>query len=96
MGSFNRVKICELVGFWLLDKISRLIGGENVGLYRNDRITAINISSRPKLDKMVKKIITLFENERLALLSNIIENYYQQKMLIDYANAKKQQLSSWW
>ena len=43
---------------------------------------------------MVKKIITLFENERLALLSNIIANYYQQKMLIDYANAKKQQLSS--
>ena len=94
MGIFDRVKICELVGFWLFEKLSRLIGRENVGLYRDYRITAINISRGPTLDQMVMKIIVLFENERLVLLSNIIASYYQQKLLIDYENTKKGQLSS--
>ena len=42
MGSFDGVNICELVGFYLLDKLSNLIGRENVGLYRDDRLAAIN------------------------------------------------------
>ena len=31
MGSFDGLKICKLVGLYLLDKLSSVIGKENVG-----------------------------------------------------------------
>ena len=65
MGSFDGAKICELVGLYLLDKLSNLIGRENVGLYRDDRLAAINSSSGPVLDKIRKNISALFKNDGL-------------------------------
>ena len=67
MGSFDGAEICELVGLYLLDKLSSLIGRNNVGLYRDDRLAAINSSSGPVLDKMRKNIIALFKNEGLSI-----------------------------
>ena len=67
MGSFDGLEICELVGLYLLDKLSNLIGKENVGLYRDDGLAAINSSSGPVLDKMRKNIIALFKNEGLSI-----------------------------
>ena len=32
MGSFNGARICELVGLYLLDRLSKLLGNNNVGL----------------------------------------------------------------
>ena len=65
MGSFDGTEICELLGFYLLDTLSSLIGRENVGLYRDDGLTAIINSSGPVLDKMRKNIIVLFKNKKL-------------------------------
>ena len=62
MASFDGAEICELVDLYVLDKLSRLIGRKNVGLYREDGLTAINSSSRPVLDKMRNNIIALFKN----------------------------------
>ena len=42
MGSFDGVNTCDLVGLYLLDKLSNLIRRENVGLYRDDGLAAIN------------------------------------------------------
>ena len=67
MGSFDGAEICELVGLYLLDKLSSLIGRKNVGLYRDDGLAAINSSSGPVLDKMRKNIIALFKNEGLSI-----------------------------
>ena len=67
MGSFDGAQICELVGLYLLDKLSSLIGRKNVGLYRDDGLAAINSSSGPVLDKMRKNIIALFKNEALSI-----------------------------
>ena len=36
MGSFKGAEVCELVGLYLLDKLSKLLGKDNVGLYRDD------------------------------------------------------------
>ena len=44
-----------------------LIARENVELYRDDRLAAINSSSGPVLDKMRKNIIALFKNEGLSI-----------------------------
>ena len=40
---------------------------ENVGLYRDNELAAINGSSEPVLDKMRKNIIALFKNEGLSI-----------------------------
>ena len=75
MGSFNGAKIYQLVGLYLLDKLSSLIGRENVGLYRDDGLAAINSSSGPVLDKTRKNIIALFKNEGLSIIieTNVFE-----------------------
>ena len=65
MGSFDGAKICELVGLYLLDKVSSLIRRKNLGLYRDGGLVAINSSCGPALDKMRKNIIALFKNEVL-------------------------------
>ena len=36
MGSFDGTEVCELVGLYLLDKLSKLLGKDIVGLYRDD------------------------------------------------------------
>ena len=67
MGSFDGAGICELVGLYLLDKLLRLIGIKNIGLYRDDGLGAINNSSVPVLVKMRKNVIALFKNEDLSI-----------------------------
>ena len=57
MGNFDWSEICEIVGLYLLDKLLTLIGIENVGLYRDDGLAAVNGSSGPVLDKIGKNII---------------------------------------
>ena len=75
MGSFDEAEVCELVGLYLLDKLSKLLGKDNVGLYRNDGLAAVKNTSGPVLDKMRKNIITLFKNEGLGITvdTNLIE-----------------------
>ena len=67
MGSFDRAENCELVGLYFIDKLLRLIGRKNTGLYRDDGLGAINNSSGPVLVKMRKNIIALFKNEDLSI-----------------------------
>ena len=52
MGSFDGTEIWELVGLYLLNKLSKLLRDDNVGLYR---------------DKMRKNIIAIFEEEGLIM-----------------------------
>ena len=75
MGSFDGAEVCELVGLYLLDKLSKLLGKDNVGLYRDDGLAAVKSTSGPVLDKMKKNIITLFKNEDLGITidTNLIE-----------------------
>ena len=55
MGSFDGAEVCELVGLYLLDKLSKLLGKDNIGLYRDDGLAAVKSTSGPVLDKMRKK-----------------------------------------
>ena len=63
MASFDGTKVCELVGLYLLQKSSPLLGIKNFGLYRDDGLAAVNTSSCPVLDRMRKNIISLFTEE---------------------------------
>ena len=46
MGSYDGVETCELVGIYILSKLSTIIPTENVGLYRKDCLAKINKPSR--------------------------------------------------
>ena len=78
MGSFNGARICELVGLYLLDRLSKLLGNNNVGLYRDDGLTAIKSTSGPILDKMRNNTITVFKEESLTITidTNLIETNF--------------------
>ena len=67
MGNFDGPEVCELVGFYLQSKMSVLIERDNVGLYKDNGLAVIHNAYSPKLDRLGKNIITIFENERLSI-----------------------------
>ena len=75
MGSFDGADICKLVGLYLLDKLSSVIGRQNVGLYKDNGFAAINSSSGSALDQMRQNIVALFKNKKLSIVieTNLFE-----------------------
>ena len=75
MGSYKGAEVCELVGLYLLSKLTPLIGIKFVGLYRDDGFAVIDKANRPKIDKIRKDIIVLFKSEGLSITidTNLIE-----------------------
>ena len=75
MGSFDGVEICKIVGIYLLEKLSPLLGKENFGLHRDDSLATVNSSSSPVLDRVRKDIISILKNEGLSITieTNLIE-----------------------
>ena len=50
MRSYDGNKICELVGIYLLNRLSTVIDKSGVALYRDNGPVAINNAYTPKLD----------------------------------------------
>ena len=75
MGSYDGAEVCELVGLYLLSKLTPLMGIKNVGLYRDDGLAVIHKANGPKMDKIRKDIIVLFKSEGLSINidTNLIE-----------------------
>ena len=71
MGSYNAAEIWELVGFYLLDKLSIILDKADGELYSDDGLAAVNKSNGPLMDKSRKKIIALFKEEKLSITINI-------------------------
>ena len=71
MSSFDGAEVCELVGLYLLQKLSLLLGIKNFGLCRDDGLAAVNTSSGPVLDRMRKNMISLFKEEGLSITTEI-------------------------
>ena len=75
MGSYDGAKICELVGLYLLNRLSTVIVRSSVGLNRDDGLAAINNANGAKLDRIRTDIIALFKKEGLSITieTNLIE-----------------------
>ena len=41
-GSFDRAKICELVGLYLLDQLKDIVTNGSIGLYRDDGVAVVH------------------------------------------------------
>ena len=75
MRSSDGAKICKLVGLYLLDKLSKLLENDSVGLYKDDGVAAIKSTSTLTLDKMRIDRMSLFkeEGQTITIDTNLIE-----------------------
>lgn len=75
MGSFDGAEICELVGLYMLEKLSAILGKSHVGLYRDDGLAVVNNANGPKMDKLRKQVTSLFKEEGLSITidTNLVE-----------------------
>ena len=48
MGSFDVAEICQLVGLYILHKLSKKLGYKNVVLYRDDGLVLISSTNDEK------------------------------------------------
>ena len=67
MGSHDGAEVCELVGLYLLNKLSSVVQKEHIGLYRDDGLAVITNANGPKMDKIRKTITGLFKQEGLSI-----------------------------
>ena len=78
MGAYDGAEVCELVGTFLLEKISEICNKSNIGLYRDDGLSIFRNKSGTQLEKMKKKLQRLFKEYDLEITaeSNLkIVNY---------------------
>ena len=50
-GCYDEPEVCELVGSYLLKKVSNIIDKKSVGLYRNDGLAILQNLSGPQIEQ---------------------------------------------
>ena len=67
MGSFDGAECCEIVGLYLLHKISKKVPTNQLGMYRDDGLAMIPHANGPKMDRIRKDITEIFKSEGLKI-----------------------------
>ena len=78
MGAYDRAEVCELVGTFLLDKISEKYEKNSIGLYCDDGLSVFKNKSGTQLERIKKNLQKTFEDFGLEIVaeSNLkIVNY---------------------
>ena len=78
MGSFDGAEICELVGLFLLNNLTQLVGSNNIGLYRDDGLAILENASGPSTESIKKRIIKLFQHHGLKITAetNLVQTNF--------------------
>ena len=63
MGSYDGAELCELVGLFVLNKLSNLYGLDTCGLYRDDGLSCFHEISGSEADRLRKDITKFFKDE---------------------------------
>ena len=71
MGSFDGAEICELVGLFILSKLTGEFGKESVGLYRDDGLMLLRGTSGRSKDQARKHLHRLFELLGLKITADV-------------------------
>ena len=91
MGSYDGAEICELVGLYILDTLSKKLNKNEMGLYRDDGLILLRNKNGHEMDKIRKQIIQNFKtigfeidiNINLKVINfldvtfNLLENSYK-------------------
>ena len=78
MGSYDGAEICELVGLFILNKLSEKFGKNNIGLYRDVGLMLLSGSGKGLADKARKSLHCIFHKlgfKITAEVNNQIVNY---------------------
>ena len=67
MGSYDGAEVCELVGLFILDNLSKIIDKNLVGLYRDDGLAILRNMSGPDTEKFRKTIAAVFKQFGLKI-----------------------------
>ena len=67
MGSYDGAEVCEVVGLFMLDIISKKYLKENIGLYRDDGLSVFKNQTGHQNDKVRKELIRMFQDHHLKL-----------------------------
>ena len=78
MSSYDGAELCELVGLYLLDLLTKEFGEQNIGLYRDDGLSCFENISGPDSEKIKKKLFKIFKSNGLSITveSNLIVTYF--------------------
>ena len=68
MGAFDGAEVCELVGTFLLNKISQKYNKNNIGLYRDDGLAVFKNKSGPESEKIKKELQKIFKENGLDIV----------------------------
>ena len=68
IGAYDGAEICELVGIFLLYKLSLKYNKNDIGLYRDDGLAIFKNISGPKSEKVKKDIQKLFKENELDIV----------------------------
>ena len=79
MGFYDDVEICELVGLFILSKLSNTIHIDNIGLYGDDGLAIIRNASGQEMERTRKKVIAIFKTHGLKVTADT--NLFQTDFL---------------
>ena len=71
MGSYDGAEVCELVGLYVLEKLSKEFGKDKVGLYRDDGLMLLNNTVGRLADKARKTLHRIFQELNLRIAAEI-------------------------
>ena len=60
-GCYDRGEICQLMGIFILNKVSNILDKNSIGLYRNDGLRAFYKLFGPQIEQRKKTIIKIFK-----------------------------------
>ena len=69
MWAYDSAEVCELVGTFLLEKISEICNEGDIGLYRDDGLAVFRNKSGTQLEKIKKKLQRLFKEYDLDIIA---------------------------
>ena len=74
MGCYDGAEVCELVGIYVLNKLSNTIDIDSIRLYRDDGLGIFESLSGPQIERKKKNIINVFKMKGLSITvtTNII------------------------
>ena len=68
MGAYDGAEVCELVGTYLLNKVTEKYPKEKIGLYRDDGLAAFLNTSGPQNERIKKDFQRIFKEKGLDIV----------------------------
>ena len=75
MGSYDGVELCQLIVIYIQSLLTNILSKDKMGLYRDDGLFILRRKNKQQIDRVRRKIITLFENIdfKIKILTNLTE-----------------------